>query len=1245
MHKVDDSNTTLLHVAVDSVSTRCLVEAGLDVNARNKMGETPLHLTYDMEVIEILLSGFDMNAISPKDGRTLLVHTLADADPLNFLDLNGKRIKKALKLCDMGTDVTVVDIEGNSALHYAARITGIGEPDGLQLLVKLMEGGADANLRNKKGETALHVFEAVKEDSLVAFLEILKPDMNVKDDRGRTPLFHIVGSWNRCSEEEAMAICRLMVKHNARFDIADDHGRSLLHAVPPQCLSNSQCLEFLVDHGADPKKRDSAGNTAFHEVIPRFGSSGVPPEVFRGLSAAGLDASQANQLGRTPLHILCGFKYWTHETDHPSALDYILSKDPAMINQKDNNGVTPLHIASTFSEFLTRCLLEKGSDPVLTTNEGLTTFHLAARSRQANVVGILLDWLRSRTDQQTLVKVLNSKDSQGRSPIYYACASGRVETVQLLLDGGASADSNTYTGSAWNGCADFEVEQRTADWSRWDTNNPRPPKEPQAGGVLISDKTRPRKLLVFPEIYLRRCPFPEERIDDILDLLVTRAAGSGTRFLDEAIVSAAERKLDYTVVCLTRARDSLGLTTVLDHESQILECCTRRYAFANSIDAKQFGIKGFMGSRCYQAVRTSIQDSNGADLDTNFLEELVHGGFASLLDSILTPEIVQKLSDNASSTPILSSLLGTACNAESPNLEVMRVLIEKKRVSVCTPMARKLVWDYQSATALHILVYNGCPHWWQRRQALPYLLEKGAKTETRVDRRGLTPLLICLTNTRKSESSRETVAALLEAGADPNAVDNEGCSCLGAAADDRPMIELLLKHGAVVTHSALNGAVKGRDVELLQLLLSRGGVDPNTRRAPKASEEITQPNPWSKGPVKQKRHNPEESKDLYPLDYVVCKAGIGDHFTVGMRMFEVLLDHGADLCATYERTTIMHRMLMNMGSSMSTRHLCENPFLPRALDHPGLNVEACDADGLTLLLLACKLGKLQVIDKLLDRGANIRARDGNNRNALHLLCGAPPFVGEEGNKCISRILQLAPELLHELDNQIGFTPLHYALRSVWNLKEKFDPLLSAGADVSLVVQESGSTPLHILLGGVWGMRPDPTGTKTFTGHRIELLDRLCSLRADINARDGAGETPVFHYFRTGSIVVALPSNDPPASPDTPEETVEEMWSQRRSEGIAAREAEPKLWQLLDEAGVDWLATNESGQSLLHVVAADVTREYDSFHHYPGRRVARFRFLISKGLDALAEDNEHRTALDIAAALGVQDILDIFKTKD
>jgi ankyrin repeat protein len=62
--------------------------------------------------------------------------------------------------------------------------------------------------------------------------------------------------------------------------------------------------------------------------------------------------------------------------------------------------------------FSRRLLLAK-ADAKISTFDGLTPLHLAARSRQSNIVGLLLDVLRD-----TAKEAVNATDKIGWSPIW-----------------------------------------------------------------------------------------------------------------------------------------------------------------------------------------------------------------------------------------------------------------------------------------------------------------------------------------------------------------------------------------------------------------------------------------------------------------------------------------------------------------------------------------------------------------------------------------------------------------------------------------------------------------------------------------------------------------------------------------------------------------------------------------------------------------------------------------------------------
>ena len=66
-------------------------------------------------------------------------------------------------------------------------------------------------------------------------------------------------------------------------------------------------------------------------------------------------------------------------------------------------------------------------------------------------------------------------------------------------------------------------------------------------------------------------------------------------------------------------------------------------------------------------------------------------------------------------------------------------------------------------------------------------------------------------------------------------------------------------------------------------------------------------------------------------------------------------------------------------------------------------------------------------------------------------------------------------------------------------------------------------------------------------------------------------------------------------------------------------------------------------TLPHLLASKMANDFDG-SQIPHNIVRRFRILMSRGLDPMAEDARQRTSLDVAAACGKEHILKLFARK-
>lgn len=271
----DKDGNTLLHLAAKYTNLKIVqtfLAHGLEANATNFLGETPLHLavkTHDYVQIAraLIAGGANVNA-QDNDGNTPL-HKIIECEQ----HLRVNRYHTLCALLEAGADPNIANNQGTTPINYKD-----GYHLGIYTVEKLLEHGADVHAEDKKGnsffkwvmsqpdatefqstykehysnkfpnifaaaELDSQLFEAVKENNSEAIEILLESGVNIncRDEKSNTPLHFAVDQGN-------LELAQLLIYNEALVNVSDESRLSPLHiAVGSQHLD---IVELLVENGA-----------------------------------------------------------------------------------------------------------------------------------------------------------------------------------------------------------------------------------------------------------------------------------------------------------------------------------------------------------------------------------------------------------------------------------------------------------------------------------------------------------------------------------------------------------------------------------------------------------------------------------------------------------------------------------------------------------------------------------------------------------------------------------------------------------------------------------------------------------------------------------------------------------------------------------------------------------------------------------------------------------------------------------
>ncbi|XP_055944745.1 serine/threonine-protein phosphatase 6 regulatory ankyrin repeat subunit B-like [Argiope bruennichi] len=217
-------------------------------------------------------------------------------------------------------------------------------------------------------------------------------------------------------------------------------------------------VEHCLRKGADMFARDLWSQTALH-----FAAKSPCLQVVKHVLKFNLDVSAVDINFQTPLHV-------ASLNGNLAIVEYLIEELKVSINRRDIHGRTPLHFASSNGHTdVVRCLLKHRAEVVSKDLFGNAALHYAVIQNHTKTVSILLEMQPDDDDNKTFLGVsalhlasekghinlvstllkkinVNNVSEMCFVPVHYAALGGHVDIVQFLITNGADINAKSSNG-------------------------------------------------------------------------------------------------------------------------------------------------------------------------------------------------------------------------------------------------------------------------------------------------------------------------------------------------------------------------------------------------------------------------------------------------------------------------------------------------------------------------------------------------------------------------------------------------------------------------------------------------------------------------------------------------------------------------------------------------------------------------------------------------------------------------------
>ena len=404
---------------------KCLIyDCQCDLSLQDNKGNTALHIACkqkNVEAIKLILEArqCDVNIKNNEGFSPILLACTEDDHSLQ------NEVLETLKLLvEANCDVSAVTDSGETAIMLIVKWVEIKSHEITEYLVNSC--GYDLSLKNRNGNTALHIACTVNNSSFVdTLVKHRQCDLGIKNSDGNTPL-HVA-----CLQgNNKLANMILSVSSNELYTLNNSY-QSPFHIASSNVSQSPELCRSLVTKMCE--KHDSFGNTPLH-----IACKVNDVQLLEVAAELKCDPNLTNNSGDTPLHLAC--------TSGNLEMVRLLMKMNCDTKIENKAGDDALMIALRFFhlkivELLIRNipratlsieirrLLENGLDPC----------HLVAF--QFEYSKTILHILCCERDDVEILRLIYSRftptsyqpiDEKGFTPLHYACYFGNIGVAKYL---------------------------------------------------------------------------------------------------------------------------------------------------------------------------------------------------------------------------------------------------------------------------------------------------------------------------------------------------------------------------------------------------------------------------------------------------------------------------------------------------------------------------------------------------------------------------------------------------------------------------------------------------------------------------------------------------------------------------------------------------------------------------------------------------------------------------------------------